>query len=125
MNIVATEKAPAAIGPYVQGRIVGNLLFASGQIPLDPTTGEMVGSDIKEQTAQVLSNVSAVLEAAGVGFDSIVKTTCFLANMDDFVPFNEEYAKWFGDIKPARSAVEVSSLPKGALVEIEVIADLG
>ena len=125
MDIVKTEKAPAAIGPYVQGRIAGGFLFASGQIPLDPATGQIVGTDITEQTAQVMSNISAVLEAAGAAFEDIVKTTCFLANMEDFVPFNEEYARWFGDMRPARSAVEVAALPKGALVEIEVIACLG
>ena len=125
MAIISTEKAPAAIGPYVQARTAGDILFASGQIPLDPRTGEIVGEDITEQTSQVLSNVSAVLEAAGVGFESVVKTTCFLADMGDFVPFNEEYARWFGDARPARSAVEVAALPKGALIEIEVIAYLG
>ena len=125
MDIVATDKAPAAIGPYVQGRIVGGFLFASGQIPLDPRTGEIVGSNITEQTAQVMRNVSAVLEAVGASLASVVKTTCFLADINDFVPFNEEYASWFGDSKPARSAVEVAALPKGALVEVEVIAYLG
>ena len=125
MSIISTEKAPAAIGPYVQGRIAAGFLFASGQIPLDPETGEIVGSDITEQTAQVMRNVSAVLEAAGVGTDAVVKTTCFLADIDDFVPFNEEYSKWFGDLRPARSAVEVAALPKGALVEVEVIAYVG
>ena len=125
MDIVSTDKAPAAIGPYVQGRIVGDFLFASGQIPLDPASGEIVGTTIKEQTAQVMSNIAAVLESVGAGFENIVKTTCFLDDMNDFVPFNEEYARWFGETKPARSAVEVAALPKGALVEVEVIAYLG
>ena len=125
MSIVATPNAPAAIGPYVQGQIVNGFLFASGQIPLDPDTGEMVGTTIEEQTAQVMKNVSAILAAAGADFDSVIKTTCFLSDMANFVPFNEEYAKWFGDIKPARSAVEVAALPKGALVEVEVIAKVG
>lgn len=125
MDIVSTENAPAAIGPYVQGRIAGGFLFASGQIPLDPATGELVGDDITEQTSQVMKNVSAVLAAAGADLTAIVKTTCFLADIADFVPFNEEYARWFGNHKPARSAVEVAALPKGALVEVEVIAHLG
>ena len=124
MKTVSTPNAPAAIGPYVQGNIVGGLLFASGQIPLDPATGEMVGTTIEEQTAQVMKNVGALLEAAGSDFDHVVKTTCFLDNMGDFVAFNGVYTQAFGKHLPARSAVEVGALPKGALVEVEVIAEI-
>lgn len=122
MKTIATKNAPAAIGPYVQGNVVGNLLFASGQIPLDPATGEMVGETIEEQAAQVMKNVAALLDAAGTDFDHVVKTTCFLDDMDDFAAFNEVYARSFSDHLPARSAVAVEKLPKGALVEVEVIA---
>ncbi len=124
MKTIATTSAPAAIGPYVQGTIVNGLLFASGQIALDPKTGELVGTTLQEQTEQVMKNIAALLEAAGSDFDHVVKTTCFLDDMDDFVPFNEEYAKSFGDTRPARSAVAVEKLPKGALVEVEVIAEV-
>ena len=124
MKNIATKNAPAAIGPYVQGNIVGNLLFASGQIPLDPATGEMVGTTIEEQAAQVMKNVGALLDAAGTDFDHVVKTTCFLDDMDDFAAFNEVYARSFSGHLPARSAVAVEKLPKGALVEVEVIAAL-
>lgn len=124
MTTISTPDAPAAIGPYVQGRVCGNLLFASGQIPLDPQTGDMVGTTIEEQTAQVMKNVGAILKAAGSDFSHVLKATCFLDNMDDFVAFNNEYAKAFGDARPARSAVEVAKLPKGALVEVEVIAEI-
>lgn len=124
MKTISTTSAPAAIGPYAQGNIVGGLLFASGQIPLDPETGEIVGSTIEEQTAQVMKNVAAILEAAGTDFDHVVKTTCFLNDMNDFAAFNAEYAKSFGEVRPARSAVAVEKLPKGALVEVEVIAEV-
>lgn len=124
MKIISTTSAPAAIGPYAQGNIAGGLLFASGQIPLDPETGEIVGSTIEEQTAQVMKNVAAILEAAGTDFDHVVKTTCFLNDMNDFAAFNAEYAKSFGEVRPARSAVAVEKLPKGALVEVEVIAEV-
>ena len=124
MKVIATPNAPAAIGPYAQGNIAGGLLFASGQIPLDPETGEIVGSTIEEQTAQVMKNVAAILEAAGTDFDHVVKTTCFLNDMNDFAAFNAEYAKSFGEVRPARSAVAVEKLPKGALVEVEVIAEV-
>ena len=123
MKTISTANAPAAIGPYAQGNIAGGLLFASGQIPLDPETGEIVGSTIEEQTAQVMKNVAAILEAAGTDFDH-VKTTCFLNDMNDFAAFNAEYAKSFGEVRPARSAVAVEKLPKGALVEVEVIAEV-
>ena len=124
MKTISTTSAPAAIGPYAQGNIAGGLLFASGQIPLDPETGEIVGSTIEEQTAQVMKNVAAILEAAGTDFDHVVTTTCFLNDMNDFAAFNAEYAKSFGEVRPARSAVAVEKLPKGALVEVEVIAEV-
>lgn len=124
MKTISTANAPAAIGPYAQGNIAGGLLFASGQIPLDPETGEIVGLTIEEQTAQVMKNVAAILEAAGTDFDHVVKTTCFLNDMNDFAAFNAEYAKSFGEVRPARSAVAVEKLPKGALVEVEVIAEV-
>ena len=124
MKTISTANAPAAIGPYAQGNIAGGLLFASGQIPLDPETGEIVGSTIEEQTAQVMKNVAEILEAAVTDFDHVVKTTCFLNDMNDFAAFNAEYAKSFGEVRPARSAVAVEKLPKGALVEVEVIAEV-
>ena len=119
---IHTDKAPAAIGPYVQGKIVGNLLFASGQVPLSPETGEIIGETIQEQTEQVLKNVGAILAEAGTDFDHVVKTTCFLS--DDFVPFNEVYATAFKADFPARSAVEVARLPKDVKIEVEVIAEI-
>ncbi|EMC05148.1 RidA family protein [Streptococcus mutans] len=124
MKKIHTDKAPAAIGPYVQGKIVGNLLFASGQIPLSPETGQVIGTTIEEQTQQVLKNISAILTEAGTDFDHVVKTTCFLSDIDDFVPFNEVYATAFKSDFPARSAVEVARLPKDVKIEIEVIAEL-
>ena len=125
IDIISTDKAPAAIGPYVQGKIAGDFLFASGQIPLDPETGEIVGSTITEQTEQVLKNINALLDAAKTDVDHVVKTTCFLSDMENFVPFNSAYAKAFGEIVPARSAVEVARLPKDVLVEVEIVAYLG
>ena len=119
---VVTDKAPAAIGPYSQGIVVGDMLFSSGQIALDPVTGEVVGNNIVEQTQQVMKNLGAILEAAGVGYDKVVKTTCFLADMEDFAVFNQIYAGYFTE-KPARSCVAVKELPKGALVEVEVVAE--
>lgn len=119
---VQTEKAPAAIGPYSQAIVVGNLIFTSGQIPLDPETGALVGSDITEQTHRVCKNLDAVLRAAGGSLQSAVKTVCFLADMADFAAFNEVYATYFTE-KPARSCVAVKTLPKGALVEVEVVAE--
>ena len=124
MKTIHTDQAPAAIGPYVQGNIVGGLLFASGQIALDPATGNLVGSTIEEQTEQVMKNIAALLEAAGTDFDHVVKTTCFLADINDFATFNAVYAQSFGEQRPARSAVGVAGLPKGALVEVEVIANV-
>ncbi|MFC2365756.1 MAG: RidA family protein [Streptococcus mutans] len=124
MKKIHTDKAPAAIGPYVQGKIVENLLFASGQVPLSPETGQVIGTTIEEQTQQVLKNISAILTEAGTDFDHVVKTTCFLSDIDDFVPFNEVYATAFKSDFPARSAVEVARLPKDVKIEIEVIAEL-
>ena len=119
---ITTEKAPAAIGPYSQAMVVGNLIFTSGQIPLDPETGAMVGENITEQTHRVCKNLEAVLTAAGGSLTSVVKTTCFLSDMADFAAFNEVYAQYFTE-KPARSCVAVKTLPKGALVEVETIAE--
>ncbi len=121
LNKISTEKAPKAIGPYSQAIVAGNMLYTSGQIPLDPASGEMVGKDITEQAEQVMKNLSAVLKAAGSSFDNVVKTTCFLADMGDFAAFNAVYAKYITSA-PARSCVAVKALPKGALVEVEVIA---
>ena len=121
-KIVATEKAPAAIGPYAQANILGNLVFTSGQIPLDPATGNLVEGGIEAQTRQVFANIKAVLEEAGSGLDKIVKTTCFLQNMDDFATVNEIYGSYFDGDYPSRSAFEVAKLPKGALIEIETRA---
>ena len=125
MSTIATKKAPAAIGPYVQGVVAGGFLFASGQIALDPQTGELVGKTVEEQSEQVMRNMGAILESAGIGFDQVVKTTCFLDDMDDFAAFNKVYARSFEDYLPARSAVAVERLPKGALVEVEFIAKVG
>lgn len=122
MHSISTEKAPAAIGPYSQGVVVNGLLFASGQIALSPETGELVGATIEEQAEQVMKNVGALLAAAGTDFDHVVKTTCFLENIADFAKFNAVYAKSFGEKLPARSAVGIDKLPKGALIEVEVIA---
>lgn len=124
MHSISTEKAPAAIGPYSQGVVVNGLLFASGQIALSPETGELVGATIEEQAEQVMKNVGALLAAAGTDFDHIVKTTCFLEDISDFAKFNAVYAKSFGQKLPARSAVGIDKLPKGALVEVEVIASV-
>lgn len=121
VKTVQTDKAPAAIGPYSQAKIVGDLVFSSGQIPLDPASGEVVSNNVSEQTEQTIANVKAVLEAAGTSIDNVVKTTCFLADMGDFATFNEIYGKHFTS-NPARSAVAVKTLPKNVLVEIEVIA---
>ena len=118
---VHTENAPAAIGPYSQAVVVGKLVFCSGQIPLDPETGALVGSSITEQTHRVCQNLKAVLEAAGASLGAAVKTVCFLHDMADFAAFNQVYAQYFTE-KPARSCVAVKDLPKGALVEVEVVA---
>ena len=120
---ISTTKAPAAIGPYSQAIVCGNMLFTSGQIPIDPATGEISGSDITTQAEQVMQNLAAVLEEAGATFQTAVKTTCFLADMADFAAFNAVYAKYFTE-NPARSCVAVKTLPKNVLVEVEVIAEI-
>jgi len=121
LKVTKTEKAPAAIGPYSQAVGFGDLLFTSGQIALDPATGEVVGANIEEQTEQVMKNISAILEANDIDFNNVIKTTCFIADMGDFAKFNEVYAKYFVS-KPARSCVAVKELPKAVLCEVEVIA---
>ena len=118
---VSTPNAPAAIGPYSQAIRCGNLLFTSGQIPLDPATGAVVGDNIREQAERVMQNLGAVLAAGGSSFENAVKATCFLADMGDFAAFNEVYATYF-TTNPARSCVAVKTLPKGVLVEVEVVA---
>ena len=120
---ISTDKAPAAIGPYSQGIILGNILFASGQIPINPATGEIDGKDIVEQAERVMKNIGALLEAAGTDYTRVAKTSCFLADMGDFAAFNEVYARYFTE-KPARSCVAVKTLPKNVLCEVEVIAEL-
>ena len=123
MKRIHSDAAPAAVGPYSQAFTTGNLLFTSGQIPLDPQTGDIVGSDIKSQTEQVCKNLKAVLTAAGTDFSKVVKTTCFLSDMDNFAAFNEVYALFFTG-KPARSCVAVKTLPKNVLCEVELIAEV-
>lgn len=122
MKKIHTDSAPAAIGPYSQGIITGNLFFSSGQIPINPSTGNIEAETIREQTKQVMENLGALLEAAGCTYKDVVKTTCFLANMDDFGAFNEVYGEYFTE-KPARSCVAVKTLPKNVLCEVEVIAE--
>lgn len=121
-NVISTTKAPAAIGPYSQAVRVGNLVYTSGQIPINPATGVFAEGGIKEQTRQSLLNVKAILEAAGLTMSDVVKTTVFMADMNDFADMNAVYAEFFSEPFPARSAVAVKALPKGALVEIEVVA---
>jgi 2-iminobutanoate/2-iminopropanoate deaminase len=123
MKLIQTNKAPAAIGPYSQALVTGELVFTSGQIPLSAETGQVVGTVIAEQTERVIKNLKAVLEAAGSSLSRVVKTTCFLADMQDFAAFNEVYGKYFTG-KPARSTVAVRQLPKNVLVEIEAIAEI-
>lgn len=123
MKVISTPNAPAAIGPYSQAMVTGNLLFTSGQIAIDPATGNVVEGGIAEQTEQIMKNLGEVLKAAGASFDSAVKTTCFLAEIADFAAFNEVYGRYFTS-KPARSCVAVKDLPKGVLAEVEVIAEL-
>ena len=120
---VATDKAPSAIGPYSQAIVFGNMIFTSGQIPINPESGNIEAQTIAEQTEQVMKNLGEVLKEAGSSFEKAIKTTCFLANISDFAAFNEVYAKYFTE-KPARSCVAVKDLPKGALVEVEVIAEI-
>ena len=122
-KIITTDKAPAAIGPYSQAIVCGNIVYTSGQIPIDPESGAIETTDITMQTEQVMRNLAAVLEAAGSSFEKVVKTTCFLADISLFSRFNEVYAKYFTNM-PARSCMAVKDLPKGALVEVEVIAEI-
>jgi len=124
MKVISTKNAPAAIGPYSQAIQVGNLVYTSGQIPIDPATGNFVEGGIKEQTRQSLTNVKAILEEAGLTMGNVVKTTVFMADMADFADMNSVYAEFFSEPYPARSAVAVKTLPKGAFVEIEVVARL-
>lgn len=121
MEKISTNKAPKAIGPYSQAILLNDMVYTSGQIALDPEQGVIVGDEIKSQTERVMKNLQAVLEEAGTSFDKVVKTTCFIANINDFASFNEVYGKYITSA-PARSCVEVKGLPKGALVEVEVIA---
>ena len=123
MKKIHTDKAPAAIGPYSQAIVHGDLVFTSGQIPINPTTGNIEAEGIAAQTEQVMQNLGAVLTAAGASFESAIKTTCFLADMADFAAFNEVYARYFTE-KPARSCVAVKTLPKSVLVEVEVVAKI-
>ena len=123
MKVVYTDKAPAAIGPYSQAMILNGVLFTSGQIPVDPATGEISGDTIETQAEQVMKNLGEVLKEAGSSFEKAVKTTCFRADMGDFAKFNEVYAKYFVN-KPARSCVAVKTLPKNVLCEVEVIAEV-
>ena len=122
-EVVATDKAPGAIGPYSQAIKLGAHVFTAGQIPLDPATGKLVDGDVVAQTEQVMKNLSAVLEAAGSSLSRVVKTTCFLVDLNDFAQFNEVYGKHMADNRPARSTVQVAKLPAGARVEVEAIAD--
>ena len=124
-SVVSTNDAPQAIGPYSQGIKLGNLIFTAGQIPLDPASGKIVEGGIAEQADRVMRNVQAVLAAAGSSLDRVVKTTCFLANLDDFGAFNEVYGRYFTNMPPARSTVKAARLPAGALVEVECIAEIG
>lgn len=121
-EIIATSGAPAAIGPYSQAVRVNGLLFTAGQIPLDPATGKLVAGDVRAQTERVMRNLEAVLAEAGTNFGNVVKTTCFLANLDDFAAFNEVYARFFQAQPPARSTVQAARLPAGAQVEVECVA---
>ena len=123
MKVVYTDQAPAAIGPYSQAIVLNDVLFTSGQIPVNPATGEIAGDTIEIQAEQVMKNLGAVLAEAGTSFENAVKTTCFLADMGDFAKFNEVYAKYFVN-KPARSCVAVKTLPKNVLCEVEVIAEI-
>ena len=122
MTVVSTEKAPKAIGPYSQAIVSGDLIFTSGQIPLDPATQQMVTGDIRAQTERVMENLAAVLAAAGTGFEKVVKATIFVVDLNDFATVNEIYGKRFPQDPPARSTVQVAALPKGARVEIDLIA---
>jgi 2-iminobutanoate/2-iminopropanoate deaminase len=122
-RVISTDKAPGAIGPYSQGIRSGKLVFTAGQIPLDPDSGKLVEGDITAQAEQVMRNLAAILDAAGSSLSRVVKTTCFLANLDDFAKFNEVYGRHFGDNRPARSTIQAGRLPAGAMVEVECIAE--
>lgn len=124
LEVISTDLAPAAIGPYSQAIKCGDMLFCSGQIPLDPDTGELVAGGIAEQAGQVMKNIAEVLKTAGIGFDNVVKTTIYLVDMTDFAAVNDIYGSSFSNHKPARSTVAVKSLPRAALLEIEVVASL-
>lgn len=121
-EIISTDKAPAAVGPYSQAVGAGSLVYTAGQIPLDPNTGKLVDGDIQAQTRQVIHNLKAVLDAAGSSLENVVKTTVFLNDMDDYAAVNEVYGSFFGESAPARSAVQVAALPLGARLEIEAVA---
>ena len=121
-KIISTENAPGAIGPYSQAIKIRDMIFCSGQIPIDPATGNFVSDDVAEQTEQVLKNLEAVLKAGGAGFENVVKTTVFLADMNDFAVMNEVYGRFFSDVKPARATVQAARLPRDARVEIDCIA---
>lgn len=123
MKVISTDKAPEAIGPYSQGMVINGILYSSGQIPINPANGQIEAEGIEAQTEQVMKNLGAVLEAAGSCYEKTIKTTCFLADMNDFTVFNEVYAKYFTG-KPARSCVAVKTLPKGVLCEVELIAEV-
>ncbi|MEE0776429.1 MAG: RidA family protein [Bacillota bacterium] len=123
-KIIQTNEAPQAIGPYSQGVIVNGMLYASGQIAIDPKVGDITAKDIEGQTKQVMENIGGLLKAAGIGYEDIVKTTVFLQDIGDFVIFNEIYASYLTEPYPARSAVQVGALPKGALIEVEMIAQM-
>ena len=122
LTIVSTGDAPAAIGPYSQAVIAGNFVYTAGQIPLDPNSMDVDGTDIETQSERVMANLDAVLRAAGASLGSVIKTTCFLVDLGDFQAFNAIYGRWFGEHKPARSTVQVSKLPRGVLVEVECVA---
>lgn len=124
LKAIKTDKAPSAIGPYSQGIIANGFLFTAGQIPLDPSTGQIIEGDVKAQTERVLKNLTEVLDAAGASWKDVVKTTVFLHDMNDFPAVNDMYARMIGDARPARSTVQVSGLPRGVLVEIDAIAAL-
>ena len=124
-EIISTDKAPAAIGPYSQAVLTGNLLFTSGMIPIDPATGQLVEGGIEVQARQAIGNLAALLEASGTGLDKVVKTVVFIKDMNDFAKVNEVYASFFTESFPARSCVEVARLPKDVLIEIEAIAEIG
>lgn len=122
MDQVQTDKAPAAIGPYSQATVANGFLFSAGQIALDPATGQMTGADIVAQTEQVMGNLQGILDSAGTGWESVVKTTVYLNDLAHFPTVNEIYGRWIGSARPARSTVQVSALPRGALVEIDLVA---